>query len=372
MAEERNLDCPDDVIEHEGLLWKPNRGAASSADEFITARALFLELHRDSLWNPWVLDDRADELARAQQIMGEWKRGEPGHRAMTKKQWDARMARQDREFKVRQAADEERQERDRERYDPAREHARVSLLEHQSRLEYELREISGLHDGTSFPAMDPRRRAEQVIEFDESTARLRSDIERLTGIVGDPEDVVDECGRLPRDRREITLVYYKLRRESEIKHLRARIPELEAAAKVATDRGERSELRAKLRTASRNLEELLAVPPLTAENMCADCVNPFAGHGWCIPPWDGPCPAWPSWAARLKKARAILETAARSKQPAEPPKARAEPLAFIPSGLPIPHVIERLKELQTQYPDAEVRRGRANRWELWPPAAKPT
>jgi hypothetical protein len=43
------------------------------------------------------------------------KHAEPGHRTMTKKQWDAKMARWDREFKARQAADDKRHECDRER-----------------------------------------------------------------------------------------------------------------------------------------------------------------------------------------------------------------------------------------------------------------
>ena len=34
--------------------------------------------------------------------------------------------------------------------------------------------------------------------------------------------------------------------------------------------------------------------------------------------------------------------------------------------MPIAEVIAKLTDLQEQYPDAEIRRGRANRWELWP------
>ncbi|MFC5827980.1 hypothetical protein [Nonomuraea insulae] len=366
MAPEDKLNHPDGVIEHDGLLWKPKEGATSSVEEFLAARALFIELHDDADWNPWVLNDRAKDLERAQQIMGEWTRAEPGHRPMTKKQIDAMMARQDSEFKARQAADRERCDRDRLRYDPEREHARLSLLEHQSRMEFELHETAGLRDGTRFPAMDPRRRAEQVAEHDRTIAQLRSEIERLTNLVGDPEDVVDAHGRLPKDRREITLFYYRLNRQSEVEELRAKLPEIDAALKAATSRDERSKLQIKLGLARQKLEKLLAVPPLASEDMCADCPAPFSSHGWSTPPWDGPCPAWPSWAARLKEARKILYSASAPKQPVAPSKPKAEPLAVIPSGLPISEVLERLKELQDQYPDAEVRRGRANRWELWP------
>jgi hypothetical protein len=52
--------------------------------------------------------------------------------------------------------------------------------------------------------------------------------------------------------------------------------------------------------------------------------------------------------------------------PPQPSKPKRQPLAVVPSGLPIAEVVEQLQKLQKQHPDAEVRRGRANRWELWP------
>ena len=48
-----------------------------------------------------------------------------------------------------------------------------------------------------------------------------------------------------------------------------------------------------------------------------------------------------------------------------PPKPKPQPIAVVPSGLPIAEIVAKLSELQQQYPDAEFRRGRANRWELW-------
>ena len=42
----------------------------------------------------------------------------------------------------------------------------------------------------------------------------------------------------------------------------------------------------------------------------------------------------------------------------------------IPSRLPIAEVMARLAEVQAEHPDAEVRRGSANRWEIWPPSTK--
>ncbi len=53
------------VIEHDGKLWKPKPGAMATAEEFVAARTLMVEIHRDGRWNPWVSDDRAAELEAA-------------------------------------------------------------------------------------------------------------------------------------------------------------------------------------------------------------------------------------------------------------------------------------------------------------------
>jgi hypothetical protein len=63
------VELPDGVIRDAGMLWRPQPGASSSAEEFIAAQVLFMELHDDSGWNPWVLEDRADDLERAQAVM---------------------------------------------------------------------------------------------------------------------------------------------------------------------------------------------------------------------------------------------------------------------------------------------------------------
>lgn len=281
------------------------------------------------------------------------------------KQVAARMAKWDRE--------RERAQREKERaaraahYSPERAEARLALTEQQTCLEYELGEVTRFRDGSRFPAMDPKRRQEEIAKLDESIEHRRREIERLTLLVGDPEEIVDEHGWLPRERREFMLSHYRFEREAEVRKLRKDLPELDAKLNAATERNERKELRDKTATVRRRLDELLAIPPLTADEMCSDCPTPMAKHGWVTPPFDGPCPAWPRWAARLRRAREILETASREAQkPAEPPAPKPEPLAVIPSGLPIAEITERLTELQKQYPDAEVRRGRANRWEIWP------
>jgi hypothetical protein len=73
----------------------------------------------------------------------------------------------------------------------------------------------------------------------------------------------------------------------------------------------------------------------------------------------------------MREAREMLERFARSRDTREVPPAapKPQPIAVVPSGLPIAEVVAKLTELQQQFPGAEVRRGRANRWELWNPDA---
>jgi hypothetical protein len=361
------------VVEHDGMLWKPKRGATATFEEFVAARALFVSLHRDNRWNPWVLEDRGVEYEHALQVMDQWRRAEPGFRALTAKQVEARMAKQDRARERQRVKEESERAARAAHYDPKRVEARLALIEHQSRLEHELAEVADFRSGSRFPAMDPKRRHEEIAKLEESIEHRRREIERLTVVVGDPEEAVDEHGWLPRERRERMLLRYKYSiREPKVRRLRQEILQLEAALNAATEKKERQELRRKVDSARWELDELLAVPPLTAEEMCSECPTPMSQHGWVTPPFEGPCPAWPGWAARLRRAREILETASRSNQKAtQPPAPKPEPLAVIPSGLPIAEVMQRLVELQKQYPDAEVRRGRANRWELWPKAEEP-
>lgn len=87
---------PDGVYEHGGLLWRPKPGATSKFEENLAARALFLDLHRDEFWNPWRIEERAGELALALETMEQWERAEPGFKQMTLRQWNTKMAREDR------------------------------------------------------------------------------------------------------------------------------------------------------------------------------------------------------------------------------------------------------------------------------------
>jgi len=357
---------PAGIIEHDGMLWKPRRGATASAEEFIAARALFIELNNDAVWNPWVRDERAADIDESVEVMSQWQRAEPGHRHLSLKQWESRQARRERQRQQQRAKDEARRDRDKGRYDEQRSTARLRLIEVRSLLDFEIAELAGFRDGTKYPAMDPKRRANEIEDLKQKVERLRAEADRLTPLVDDPEDVVDEHGWLRRDRREHTWWSYRLDRERKVRDLKQQVPELEAALKATTDRAERRERRAKLAETTRDLDRLIAEGPFTAEEMCSECATPMAHHGWVWPPGH-PCPAWPGWAARIREARQMLETFAMRREAEAAPTANSkpQPLAVVPSGLPIADVVAKLTEFQAQFPDAEVRRGRANRWELW-------
>lgn len=314
------------------------------------------------------MEEQAEELAHAQKIMEEWERAEPGFRRMTKRQMDARFARMDRENEKKRAQDQAQREANRTRYDPEREEARLALLEARCVLKHLEKGLAGLRSGESFPAMDSNRRAEQVAECEASIKRHRTTVERLTPVVGDPEDVPDEAGRLPKDRRWWTLYRYTERRIAEVRGLKAELAALDTQLKATptSERSARSKLRSERDVKKWRLDKLLAVPRQEQEDMCADCALPLYQHGYVTPPYVGPCPAWPGQRAIRARVMEMLEASRKSQQVQRAMAPKPQPLAVIPSGLPINEVVERLSQLQKEFPDAEVRRGRASRWELWP------
>ncbi|SDN07952.1 hypothetical protein SAMN04488074_13351 [Lentzea albidocapillata subsp. violacea] len=310
-----------------------------------------IQLHEASSWNPWVMEDQADDYVKATDIFHQWTRAEPGHRYLTEAELDAKWARLDAESKQRSAEQEAQRLARIADFDGSRENARLALLECEAQL---------------------RERENRIwpVGSQEDSNALEARAERLRGEVEDPEAVVDKAGLLPAERRDIHLTLFKIWREGEVRRLRGLVSEQAAALSAAPPKSaERSKIRGELAASKRELEKLLAIPPLAAQDMCSECVRPASQHGYV---WQSgvretvPCPAWPDWAARLKEARDILMRAADSrKESPAPPKPK--PLAVVPSGLPIAEVITKLTDLQGQYPDAVVRRGTANRWELWPP-----
>lgn len=366
MTSNARTDISGGVLRHDGMLWKPRPGTTSTAEEFIAARAAFQAIAADSRWNPWAREDRADEWGRALQLMSEWQRAEPDHRQLTEAEIEAQWQQDDEKLRHELDAMRRRFERDRGHYDADRAVSRLRLIELRSRLSLDQEELAGLRDGSRFPAMLPDRRAEQIATLEHDIGATEGEIATLDATVGDPETVVDEHGRLPRDRREITHSLYRIHRTTRVGELRAQLPELNANVNAAENKSQRAACKKPLAEATDELAALVAIPPLTVDDMCSECATPMADHGWVAQRTAGPCPSWPGWAARLEKVRAMMERAAQPKQPALEPVQAPQPLAVIESGLSIAEVIVRLEQLQKAHPGAEVRRGRANRWELWP------
>lgn len=360
---------PEQVIEHDGMLWKPRPGATTTAQEFVKARTTMIAIHKDSAWNPWVREDRADELEIAERQFSEWTRAEPGFKPVTMAQWRARERRDAAKAKKQHEEEDRAREERRRQYDAGREADRLALIELENGQRRCQREHDGLVDRTRFPAMDDGRRATAIAECRSQLEKYETQVAQLRQRVGDPEAVVDEHGWLPRERREHTRLMLSIRREREVRELRSQVAELSATLEATKGRQERAEIRSKLAAANRPLESWLAVGPVKPEDMCSEC---YALKEWhetgTLGDLTGPCPAWPQWSARLQKARdMLLSFSSKDKQPSpSPPQPSPKPITVLPSSLSIGEVIARLTELQAEHPDAEVRRGRANRWEIWP------
>jgi hypothetical protein len=361
----------DQVFEHDGLLWKRRPGAKSTFEELAAARTFFQETHEAAGWDPWLRDDRADELDAAMAVMQEWTRAEPDFRQWTAQETEEWLEEGQRRREADEAALQARWETDKSRFDPDIFAARCALLEQKSIQAHIESELDEFRSGRRYPAMAAARRGQEIADLEEKLGRCAATLVGLRETVGDPELVVNKLGQLPHDRRYANLLSFKYEREHEVRELRRRLPELRAELKATNDKEERKKLREQVSRDEQELAYWLGVGPLVADDMCSECATPLSGHGWVSRGLHGaaPCPAWPGWAARMNKVREMLLEAAERRQqsPVPPPLPKPEPIAVIASGLPLSEVVARLSELQKQYPDAVVKRGRANRWELWPP-----
>jgi hypothetical protein len=364
----RTSRVKEQLVEHDGMLWKPKPGATTTAQEFIHARTTMIAIHKDSVWNPWVREDRADELEHAQRQFGDWTRAEPDFRPMTLAQWKARERRLDAKSKKQHEEEERARSERRALYDREREADRLALLELENGQGRCQREHNGLVDRVLFPAMDDNRRAAKVAECSAQLQQYEAEVAKLRDRVGDPETVIDEHGWLPRERRELAHTMFSIRRQREVKDLREKVRDLTSTLAATKGREPRAQVRDELAKASRRLELWLAIPPIAEQEMCSECCSLSEWHeSGTLGDLHGPCPSWPCWSARLQKVRERLLSFSEEKQSdARPLPPKPSPIAVLESGLPIGDVIARLTELQAQYPDAEVRRGRANRWEIWP------
>ncbi|WP_188741645.1 hypothetical protein [Agromyces bauzanensis] len=322
---------PEQIHEHEGILWKPKPGATSSFEEFLHARVQWLEIWHETDWNPWREEELAPQLARAEHVTDEWERAERDFRPLSKRQIGARMGAIKRKVGAEREADEARWERDKTRYDADREKARFALLEREVIHANQLREIADYRSGVLYPSMDAHRRTRQIAELEASITTSEQAIARLSTVVGDREDVVDENGRLPRDRRSWNLIWYRYERKERVGELQQSTAELRETLATTQDRKEKSSLQSQLYVHERRLRALLAVPRLEADQMCADCLTPQSWHVYGRDISEScPCPRWPIFAARTERVWEILRSASDRVGPAEPAPPKPQPLATLP------------------------------------------
>ena len=200
-------------------------------------------------------------------------------------------------------------------------------------------------------------------------------VDELTPVAGDPDAVWDEHGWFPSERRALALEIFAERGVDEARELRGRVAARRHHPNAVRGQSGRARSGEPLLKDTARLRFLEAIPSLDAADMCSECPTPAAWHSLAVTfnldpakdvgRVDGPCPAWPWWREWVDEARRQILALASHRE--EPPVAVRRPIAVIDSGLPIEEVIARLSAVQADHPGAQVRRGRGNSWEIWPP-----
>jgi len=213
-----------------------------------------------------------------------------------------------------------------------------------------------------------------------AAAEARRWIAELVPVVGDPETVPDEHGRLPRDRRDRFLTEFTAAVDAEAAGLTGTLPALRASLRATPGKLERAEIREQISRATARLAYLQALPPFTAGSMCSECPTPAAWHAtgvtFCLQSGAvlrGPCPSWPVWNTKITAGLTRFAEAMRPHPTVKAPQPVPQPLAVIADGSPVEDLIARLTQIQAVHPGAQVRRGRKGSWEIWPvPPAQTT
>ena len=357
-----------EVIEVDGLLWKPKSGATSSGEQFSRARSLLLEIHRDASWNPWVEEDRTQEYQQAAAVFEQWTRAEPGFRQLTSEEVDVGMATWDAEFEARNA------ERDRQQaarvalYDEGREQARLALLEQQAILRHCSQKLDDLRERRRFPAMPEQPRRAQIAELQQSVAAARTAVVRLQEQVGDVDTVVDQHGWLPQERRELALSLFSARRCSEVRELRERVREQPTTLQATKGRAERAPHPRRAQPG----HPAAGVPH--GDTAPRGCRHVLRVHHASELAWlrHHRCESRRGPVSRLAAVGATDLQGARDVRRRD--QGQACRAAASEAGTAGCHRLwaadrrgaRQLAEIQARYPDARVRRGNRNRWEIWP------
>lgn len=352
-----------------GVVWTRHSDGTSTPDEFLRALADSRKLHNMSTqWN-WSEDGRRDqEHDRVMQVVLQWDNGAPQSTDEEAEAFaEAELAKLDAKL------EEEKRERAAlvsKSYDKELEGRRLQMLRKESDAAF----FRHVLESPASPAQHDA--AERFLE------RATVEADELRKLVGAPDAVIDSAGFLPAERR-----IFNLRSHMDL----WRHPCLREWSRV--DR--------------RRFKALLAMPMPDPAEMCSECQAPAQWHDYDIslclfqqppppgshgdklarlmPGWWERCPACTAyniahqWGGNSalpdftgEQYVSMLPPLLRALFAPPPPKqarkrrARQQPLAVIPSGLPIDEVMARLTEAQAKYPGAEVRRGSDDGWELWP------
>lgn len=365
-----NADRRVKVTAPNGVAWTRRSGENTTPDQFLAALREFTSMYSvAAAWNWWREGQAEGERERIEQVVFGWDNGAPPStpeqaRAFADdyiKDLDADIAR-DRRNRQRRAA---------RQYDAEREATRLRVLRLES-------------DAAFFThvAAKPVSAEQREVAKQRAAAAIgeASALRVTTG--GDLERVVDAHGFTPAERRE--------------HHLRSHM-----------DYWRHPLLREWHATDKRRFQALLAMPPSSPEDMCSECEAPAAWHDYDIsirlfhpapepnsqtealsrlmPGWWERCAActayriehvWggkdtlpgfsgEQYVAMLPPLLRAIYGPAPKRKPRAKAAPKPQPLAVIPAGLSVDEVITRLAQAQKEHPQAEVRRGSGNGWELW-------
>ena len=376
MSRTSTIARPMTVIAPNGVTWTRKPDADSTPGQFLAALEAFISMHSIAAsWNWWRDGQAKQERDHLEQIVFGWDNGAP---SSTEEEAEAFAADYMKKFDAELVRDRRnRQRRASRQYDPERSKDRLQVL----RLESDAAFFSHV-------AAKPKSPEQKAVAEQRATAALEKAGELCASIGRDLERVIDVHGFTPAERRE--------------HHLRSHM-----------DYWRHRRLREWSTSDKRRFKALLAMPPLAPTDMCSECDAPAAWHDYDIslrlfhpapepgsqaeamaramPGWWERCPActaykiehvWggkgtlpgfdgQQYVAMLPPLLKAVFGPAPERKPksATPPKAK--PVAIIPGGLPVDEVIARLAEAQQRFPDAEVRRGSGDGWELWPREVKP-
>jgi hypothetical protein len=251
------------------------------------------------------------------------------------------------------------------RYDPRRARARLALIEQQVTLDEACRRLKEAAARPALPPGDPDPWEPSRAEAERDAADARHWIGELAPVVGDPETVADEHGRLPRDRREAFRCEFAAKVNAEVSGLNEELPALRASLRATRDRRERAAAREELRRGTARLAYLQALPMFTAADMCSECPRPMAWHStgatFCLVTGavlSEPCPSWPVWNAKITTGLARVAEMMRHKHQLPALDSVAQPLAALAAGCSAEDIIAPLTQAQAGQPRAPVRRGK--------------